>query len=105
MMETVFLKKPLEMHRQADGEYQFTDTGDQLIDRWEQELADGKIPDLFEAFKQSDLEKIEVARKKMADGRHLDIAKARSFKEVIDQMVTEQSSVQNQPKRKRTFGG
>lgn len=105
MMETVFLKKPLEMHRQADGEYQFTNTGDKLIDRWEQDLADGKVPDLLEAFKKSDLEKIELARKQMAEGRHIDVAKSRSFKEVIDQVVREESSVQNHPRRRRTFGG
>lgn len=104
MFETVFLKKPLEMHRQSDGEYQFTETGDKLIDQWEEQIAAGHIPDLLEAFKQSDLERMDFARKQLASGRHIDPAKSRSFKEVIDDMAQEASSVVPQ-KRRRTFGG
>lgn len=55
-----FESNPLEVHRQADGEIQFTDTGDSLIDKWEQDLADGILPDLTEAFSEGSLEKIKA---------------------------------------------
>ncbi len=46
----VFEAKPLEVHRQADGEIQLKDTGDSLLDKWEQQLADNEDIDFMEAF-------------------------------------------------------
>lgn len=65
--EDVFEKKPLEAYRNADGHVQFTDTGDELIDKWESELAEGKIPDYAEAFSPEELEKLEHLRTKGTD--------------------------------------
>jgi len=48
--EDLYDSKPLEAHRNEDGEIQFTDTGDDMIDKWEAELASGQIPDLWESF-------------------------------------------------------
>lgn len=107
MAETLFIKKPLEMHRQMDGEYQFTDTGDHLIDQWEQELADGLVPDLLEAFKPSDLATMDRARKELANGRNSMDKASRSFGDVMEQMTRESQSVANTlppNRRRRTFG-
>lgn len=45
-----FETKPIEAHRNPDGEIQFKDTGDDMVDRWEAQIANGEIPDLMEAF-------------------------------------------------------
>lgn len=55
----VFENKPIEAHRQADGEIQFTDTGDPLIDKWEQQLAEGTTPNLLESFNPEAIEKLK----------------------------------------------
>jgi hypothetical protein len=52
-----FEKEPLEAHRNAKGDVQFK-TGDPVIDRWEQQLADGKEVDLLECFNSADITKI-----------------------------------------------
>lgn len=52
------------MHRQADGEIQLKNTGDNLIDKWEQQLADGDEPDLLEAFTPEAVEKIRGLHKR-----------------------------------------
>ena len=57
-----YYKKPLEAYRNADGEIQFIDTGDELIDKWEKELAEGKVPDYNEAFSQEQVEKLDRLR-------------------------------------------
>lgn len=57
-----FQEKPIEVHRNADGEIQFTDTGDELIDKWEQQIADGELPDLWEAFDEESLERLKKLR-------------------------------------------
>lgn len=59
-----FEEKPLEVHRQADGEIQLTDTGDELLDKWEQQLADGEEVDLAEAFSPGQLQKIKKSLSK-----------------------------------------
>ncbi len=37
----------------------FTETGDPLIDKWEREIAEGKLPDLREAFKEGDMPRLQ----------------------------------------------
>ena len=54
----------MEAHRQADGEIQLKDTGDVLIDKWEQQLADGETPDLWEAFSPRSKEILKEVRRK-----------------------------------------
>lgn len=46
----MFESDPLAVHRGKDGEVQFTDTGDNMIDQWEADIADGREPDLWDAF-------------------------------------------------------
>lgn len=47
--EDIYRKKPLEAKRKGPhGEVVF-ETGDPLIDKWEQEVAAGLVPDLYEA--------------------------------------------------------
>ena len=50
------------MYKNAKGEVQFVKTGDKLIDKWEQELADGKIPDYMEGFSGEQLKKLRNLR-------------------------------------------
>lgn len=47
----------------SDGEIVFTDTGDDLIDKWEQELAKGIIPDLEEGLAKSVKDELKKERK------------------------------------------
>lgn len=64
----VYDNNPLEVHRQADGEIVLTDTGDPLIDKWEQAIAKGEEPDLREAFSDEDWAVIERLQKKASNG-------------------------------------
>lgn len=62
-----FEKKPIEAHRNEKGEIQFTDTGDPLIDKWEEQIARGEIPDLYEAFDEESLQHLERLRQAARD--------------------------------------
>lgn len=66
-----FDENPLEVHRQADGYIQLTDTGDNLIDRWEQQIASGEEVDLWESFSPEARERIEKMRKKSPSARSM----------------------------------
>lgn len=57
-----FREKPIEAHRNADGEIQLTDTGDALVDRWEAQIAAGQEPDLWEAFDEESIRHLEKLR-------------------------------------------
>lgn len=58
-----YQEKPIESYRNSKGEIQFTDTGDELVDKWEQQIADGEEPDLWEAFDEESLKHLEKLRK------------------------------------------
>ena len=60
--EDYFEQNPLEVHRNEDGQIQFQHTGDDLIDKWEKELAEGKMPDYMEGFSTEQLEKLDRMR-------------------------------------------
>ena len=62
-----FEKKPIEAQRNEQGEIQFTDTGDALIDKWEEQIARGETPDLFEAFDEESIQHIERVRQAQRD--------------------------------------
>jgi hypothetical protein len=53
---------PLEVYRNEDGQVVFSDTGDELIDKWEKELAEGKTPDYLEGFSNEQLERLHRLR-------------------------------------------
>lgn len=63
----VFEKKPIEAHRNEDGEIQFSETGDELIDKWEEQIARGEIPDLNEAFDEESMKGLAKMRQKAQD--------------------------------------
>ncbi len=76
---------PLEAYRNPDGHIQFKDTGDSLIDKWEEQIARGQSPDLNEAFTAEQRESLQRLR---ARGK----ARTRlggSFKEVVESMERE----------------
>jgi hypothetical protein len=61
-------KALLDAGRGADGEIVFGETGDPLIDKWEEEMARGLTPDLTEAMSKEDLAKLQ---KKAAESKKL----------------------------------
>ncbi len=91
----------MEMHRMADGEIQFTDTGDAMIDKWEEELARGLIPDLSEVISPETIKQLEARRGKGVKGM--------TMKEVMERAGRESAKLdhnQHAPQRRqlRTFG-
>lgn len=84
--EDYFSSNSIESHRNADGHVQFTNTGDNLIDKWEVELAQGGIPDLLEGFSPEQLEKLKSLR---AKGRTRTGTPGRSMKAVVDSVSSE----------------
>lgn len=102
MYEHLFIEKPIEMHRQLDGEVQFTETGDPMIDKWEQELADGYTPDLSEVFSPEEMVKLKRARANFKSKG------GKTFKEVMEQMSRESAMIEKQADgkfaRRKTFG-
>lgn len=79
----IFEKKPLEVHRNSDGEIQFKDTGDALIDKWEAQIAAGETPDLFEAFDEESISHMERLRQAARDR---DPYQGATIKETTDKM-------------------
>lgn len=79
----LFEKKPLEAHRNADGEIQFSDTGDPLVDKWEAQIAKGELPDLFEAFDEESLTHMERLRQAAIDK---DPYQGATIKDTVDRM-------------------
>lgn len=58
----MYEENPLEAHRNEDGHVQFKDTGDEFIDRWEEQIAAGESPDMMEAFSEEQLKKLDRLR-------------------------------------------
>lgn len=76
--EDYFEARPIEAHRQADGHIQFKHTGDDLIDRWEEQLARGEDPNLQEAFNTKSLQRLSrFSNRERHDA-------PRSIKETVD---------------------
>lgn len=82
--EDYYEQKPLEAHRNADGHVQFKDTGDPLIDKWEEQIAQGIMPDFSEGIRPEDLEKIKqrAAAKSRNDSMPL------TFKDTMDTVAS-----------------
>ncbi len=76
-----FEQNPLEAHRQADGHVQFTNTGDPLIDKWEEQIAQGEEPDLTEAFSSEGLQRLRNFSNRKRDK---DVS---SFKDMYDSIA------------------
>ena len=84
-----FEKKPIESHRNENGDIQFKDTGDDLVDRWEEQIANGEIPDLMEAF---DEESVQHIKKIKAAAIAKDPYQGLSFKETFDKISSSASA-------------
>ncbi len=76
--EDTFEKNPLEAYRTKDGKIVFTDTGDELVDSWEQRIAKGESVDLWESFTPE----AKAYVQKFLDQKNA--APPRSFKDVVD---------------------
>lgn len=88
---------PIEAHRQSDGSIQVKDSGDSLIDRWEQQIADGEEPDLWESFAPEEQERIQQRlAKKRAN------APRQSMKDVVESV---ERRAKSQGLNFSTFGG
>jgi len=62
--EDYYIEHPLEAKKSPSGEVVFQ-TGDPLIDKWEQELAMGLNPDLTEGFSSEEKEKEELVKQNL----------------------------------------
>lgn len=81
--EDYYDKNPLDAHRNADGTIQFKDTGDDMIDKWEAEIAAGLTPDFYEDLSPEDQEKVKRLREKRNKSR---ASGGRSMKEVLEEL-------------------
>jgi len=79
--------KPIESYRNEKGEIQFTDTGDELIDRWEEQIANGIIPDLWEAFDEESKAKVQRILEKQANKDN--VYSSLSLKNTFDKISAE----------------
>lgn len=80
-----FDENPLEVHRNEDGHIQFKNTGDDLIDKWEEQIAQGETPSMAsDMFDEEALEKLERLR---ARGRaRTGGLRATSMKDTFDEV-------------------
>lgn len=72
--EDLFDKDPkasLEVMRGESGEIEFEETGDPLIDKWEQELRMGLEPDLTEGMSAKDLARMKAEKEKIKRAKSL----------------------------------
>jgi hypothetical protein len=83
------MEKPIEAYRNADGEIQFKDTGDPLIDKWEEQIASGETPNLADAFDPESLEQLKRLKEKSAMS---DPYSGLSMKQLYDKVESEGSS-------------
>jgi hypothetical protein len=81
---------PLASSTKADGTVQFEDTGDPLIDKWETELANGKIPDYLEGFDDVQRQRLNHLRKH-GKTRHGHLVKPPATLKGAADTVTEQA--------------
>lgn len=65
-----FDRNPMDAHVNEEGNIQFKDTGDDLLDKWEEKIAAGETPDLDEAFSEEALERLDRYYKKKASGHY-----------------------------------
>jgi hypothetical protein len=77
----IYAKNPLEAHRNADGHVQFKHTGDTLIDKWEEQIAQGGQPDFMEAFDEEAVAKLKRLRHA---GERRTMGIGGSFKDVLE---------------------
>jgi hypothetical protein len=69
--EDYYTEHPEEARKitSADGEVVFTETGDPLLDKWEQEFAQGLTPDMEEGLSSQEKDKLRKEREKSKRAR------------------------------------
>jgi hypothetical protein len=65
--EDQYYDTTLEVYRNEKGDVQFVKTRDKVIDRWEQELAEGKVPNYLDTFSEEQIDKLNRMRDKGTD--------------------------------------
>jgi hypothetical protein len=60
--EDHYHNNPIEAHRQSDGQIKFEDTGDPLIDKWEEQISVGENPNFMEAFTPEQFQSLQRLR-------------------------------------------
>lgn len=81
--EDHYTENPLEASRLADGRIQFKDTGDDLIDKWEEQLIDGERPDFMEGFSPEQIEKLNNLRTR-GRSKHGHLVRGGTLKNAVD---------------------
>lgn len=66
MWEDRFDENPIEAARNEDGFVQFKNTGDPLVDKWEEQIARGEVPNMLESFSPEQRERLRKMRTKGA---------------------------------------
>ncbi len=104
----VYAKNPLEAHRQEDGEIQLKNTGDPYIDKWEEELAQGLVPDYEEMFTEEQMayyRRIRTQHQDTAKNYELqEAANAAAASHPVTRQIREYQEAQTQQGRFQTFG-
>lgn len=95
--EDIFIENPTKMLQAADGT--FTETGDELIDKWERQIAQGEMPDLREAFPDGEIHKIA---RKVERNRPQTFRDSMSFGDTMDAVNAHLD--QNRQSKLKPFG-
>ena len=81
----------MERHRNDAGQIQLTNTGDPLIDLWEEQIAQGIRPNLNEAFAPGELDKLQKMRNTAARNPSMDEMSIRDVVEAAERDAAKQS--------------
>lgn len=82
--EDLYDQNNLEAYKDESGEIVFNETGDPLIDKWEEELARGIMPDLTEDLSQEELARLEKEKIKSKKAKEL----GKQLENINDSFVT-----------------
>lgn len=99
--EDYYHDHPLESHRQEDGHIVF-ETGDPLIDKWEQQIARGEKPDLTEAFSPDELRRIQATLRRAKSGKTTSIGgRSQTFGDTVEEVQKQVLKREQEWKRAR----
>ena len=89
-----------------DGEYYFSETGDDQIDKWEREMALGLTPDLEEGLPTSERDKLKKERERYAKARKQmdDIMPTERVQTKEEKRYASKFAVPGSPEEKRLMG-
>lgn len=92
-----FEDNPLERHRNPDGFIQLKNTGDSQIDLWEEQIAQGITPDLWETFPPEEIAKIQRMRMKAAQNPALSGMSIKGAVEAAEKEAAKQKLTTSNP--------